>query len=352
MTSFQRLLLALALFGATACSSAGRKLDAREVPQALELARADLAAGRNEDALDRLRGAANSTGLATALRDDVQRALEEAAARRIDELSRPGGDPDDLADLVDLELPRQLAVLAGLRAARGLFQQGDAYDAYKLLKKLDAKYPEHHERFAAGELLVEIGLWLVPNGRGWLGLGHSTGDAQEVLEYVLLHHPSVPRCDEAYTALARVYEDERDWQLAVERYELLVLNHPNSPLRRDAQARIPRLRLRALRSPEYDRGELLKAKSELETWLTDYAGQEGEREVRIDLGDCLRRLVDSDLAIARFYRTVGNAYGQRYHAERAADEARTSGDEGRLREATGLVPAAAVEAAAPAEKAP
>ncbi|MBK7874417.1 MAG: hypothetical protein IPJ77_01455 [Planctomycetes bacterium] len=332
MTLLQRLFLGLALAGATACSSTGRKLDAAEVPAALEAARADLTAGRNEDALDRMRAAANATGLPTAQRDAVQRTLEEAAALRIEELSRPGSDPDDLADLVDLELPRQLAVLAGLRAARGLFDEGEAYDAYKLLKKLDAKYPEHHERFAAGELLVEIGLWLVPNGTGWLGIGHSTGDAQEVLEYVLIHHPSAPRCAEAYVALAQVYEDDRDWQLARERYELLVLNHPNSPLRRDAQARIPNLRLRALRSPEYDRSELLRAKSELETWLADFAGQEGEREVRVDLGDCLRRLVDNDLAIARFYRTVGNAYGQRYHAERAVQEARTAGDEDRAQE--------------------
>ena len=351
MTSIPRFFLALSLALLAACSAAGRKLDAREVPAALAAAKQDLAAGRTADALDLLRGAANATGLATAVRDDVQRTLEDAAARRIEELSRPGCDPDDLADLVDLELPRQLAVLAGLRAARLLFQEGEAYDAYKLIKKLDVKYPEHHERFAAGELLVEIGLWLVPNGTGWLGIGHSTGDAQEVLEYLILHHPSAPRCDEGYVALARIYENDRDWRHAIERYELLVLNHPTSPLRRDAQARIPRLRLRELRSPEYDRGELLTARAELEAWLSDYAGQEGEREVRIDLGDCLRRLVDSDLSIARFYRTVGNEYGQRYHAQRAAEEARLVGDEKRLEAAAELTPKA-VEAAAPAEKAP
>ena len=111
------------------------------------------------------------------------------------------------------------------------------------------------------------------------------------------------------------------------------MNHPQSPLRPRSQASIPHLRLHLLKSPEYDRSELLKARAELEEWLSSYAGHEHETAVRIELGDCLRRLSSSDLVIAGFYTTVGNEFGARQHAARAVDEARLAGDEDLVREA-------------------
>lgn len=339
-----------------ACASGPPKLAASEVPDALERAQADLDAGRTTQALDTLRAAANAVGLPVETRERVQRSLELAASRRVDELSAPGADPEELAELVELELPRQIAVIAGLRAARAMFAEEDAglaVDAYRLIKRLDAKYPQHHERVAAGDLLVEIGMWLIPNGTGWLGIGHSSDDGQEVLEYAVLHHPWATRADEAYAALAKLYEDDRSWRLAIERYELLVLNHPGSRLRPGAQAAIPHLRLRASRSPEYDRSELLKARKELEQWLQAYDGLDSSRQARMDLGDCLRRLADSDMIIARFYRTVGNDAGTRFHAERAVEEARVAGDDERIRRAEALIPAKApLPSAVPAESAP
>jgi hypothetical protein len=324
------LLLGLLAAG---CRTAPRPMDRKEVPHAVEQAKSALSSGQSERALDLMRSAAVTTGLPTATRDEVQTLLEQAAARRIDELSAPGQDPEDLADMIELDLPRQIAVTAGLRAARGLFQEEEALDAYKLLKRLDVKFPLHHERAAAGDLLVEIGLWLVVHGTGWLGIGHSTSDAQEVLEYVILRHPSASRCDEAYETLAQIYEDDREWHLAIERLEFLVLNHPDSPRRPRAQAHVPHLRLRALRSPEYDRSELLAAQRELESWLKDYSGHELERQVRIDLGDCLRRLCDSDLLVADFYKRIHQPFGERFHLERAVEEARSAGDQQRVADA-------------------
>lgn len=345
---------------ACACKSGPGKLARSEVPAAITSARADLAAGRSEDALDRMRAAANTPGLAPETRDTVQTLLESSAARRIEELSQPGSDPEDLADLVELDLPRQLAVTAGIRAARGYFQEGEGVDAYRLLRRLDTKFPLHHERAAAGDLLVDIGLWLVVHGTGWFGLGHSTDDAIETLEYVVLNHPSTTRCDEAYETLARIYEDDRDWALAVERLENLVLFHPRSERVPRARAHVPHLRLVGIRSPEYDRSELLTARTELERWLADFTGRqpELERGVRVDLGDCLRRLCDSDVIIADFYARVGKPRGERLHLERAVEEARVAGDEVRLASASArlaqLPPApplgAPADAASPAPK--
>ena len=339
------ILLALPLLGGAASCAAlttwlpggperiPAKLDAGKVAHAIEEAEADLAAGRTERALRWMRAASAASGLPPEQRDRVQTLMEEAARRRIDELSAPGADPEPLADLVDLDLPRQLAVTAGIRAARRMFESGEPMDAFHLIKKIDTRYPLHHERAAAGELLAEIGLSLAADESRFLFFFSRADDAQEVLEYLILHDPWASRCDEAYAALARMYTDESEWKLAIDRLEKLVLNHPQSPLRTQSQARIPHLRLGAIRSPEYDRAEILRARRELEDWLRTWPGHEMEPAVRLDLADCLRRLSDSDRIIAAFYDRVHNVFGARRHAQRAVEEARQAGDEERARDA-------------------
>lgn len=332
--------------------SAPARLEASEVPAAIERAEGDLAAGRTRSALDWMRAAGAAKGLDTATRDHVQRVLEQAAQKRIAELSEPGQDPEDLADLVELGLPRQIAVQAGLAAARRLIEQGERMDAYRLLRKLDKKFPLHHEHRAAGDLMDEIGLALSREKRSFLFFWSTDAQAEEVLEYALLNHPSARQDDLAHLRLAELYEEHDDLDLAIDRLEKLVLNHPDSALRPQAQAHIPELRLALLRSPEYDRGTLLKAEAELERWLKSFPGHELERRVGLDLADCLRRLCDNDLAIAAFYRRVNNSYGARYHAQRAVDEARGGADEQRAARAQAIVDALPVEPAAAPGAAP
>jgi hypothetical protein len=329
----------------TACASSGKaaqetppsKLEQWQVPHAIERAEADLSTGNAQRALDWMRAAVAVTDLSTETRNRVQALEEKAADMRIQQLSAPGTDSSELVDMLDLDLPRQLAVTAGIRAAQLEFAAGQPMDAFRLIKKLDTKFPLHHERVAAGDLLVEIGLHLAEHPSHFLWVFESNDNAEEVLEYVILNDPWSKRCDEANAILARLYEEGNDWTLAIDRNEKLVLNFPTSRFRPYSQARIPHLRLRALKSPEYDRNELIRARKELEEWLVRYPGNELEPAVRQDLGDCLRRLAESDLVIARFYRTVDNQNGLRWHAERAAEEARLAGDEGRVQQAQGLL---------------
>ncbi len=310
-----------------------KKLDAERVPHAVEAARTELAAGQTDRALAWMRAAIQAEGLPTVQREEVQSLLEECAARRIEELSKPGSDPEELAELVDLDLPRQLAVTAGIEAARRLIEQGELVDAFEIIQKVDTKYPLHHERQQAGEVLGDIGLALSKDYSHFLFFYDRQDDSQKVLEYLILNYPRAPKCDEAYATLSRIYADQRNWTLAIDRLEKLLLNHPASPLCLAAQARIPELRLQSIASPEYDRGALIRAREELEAWLRAHGGEAMETKVRIDLADCLRRLADSDMGIAEFYGRVDNAVGARRHAERAAQEAREAGDEGRTQRA-------------------
>jgi hypothetical protein len=317
--------------------SAPGKIDKQQVPHAIERAEADLSAGNAKGALEWMRAAANVSDLPTETRNRVQALLEKAADLRIQQLSAPGSDPDELADMLELDLPRQLAVTAGVNAARLKFAAGEAKDAFYLIKKVDTKFPLHHERVVAGDLLVEIGLYLADHPSHFLWVIESNDDGEEVLEYVILNDPWSARCDEANARLASLYEDDRDWRQAIDRNEKLVLNHATSRFRPYAQARIPHLRLVALKSPEYDRSELIRARKELEDWLQHYSGHPLEPAVREDLADALRRLAESDLEIARFYRTVENVAGQRLHAERAVEEAKLAGDDERVNAARELL---------------
>jgi outer membrane protein assembly factor BamD (BamD/ComL family) len=318
-------------------SSAPARLDAEEVPAAIARAREDLAAGRTESALDWMRAATAAKNLPTAQREEVQRVLEQAAGQRIAELSAPGQDPEELADLVDLGLPRQLSVQAGLAAARAQVANGEEMDAFRLLRTLDRKFPLHHERQAAGDLIVEIGLVIAQKHESFLIFYSSDSQAEEVLEYAILQHPWARRGDEAHKALADLYELHDDLDLAIDRLGKLLLDHPDSQLAPAAQAHIPELRLKLLSSPEYDRGTLLKAEDELKRWLRRYPTHELAPRVGVRLGDCLRRLCDSDLSIADYYLTIGNPFGARFHAQRAVTEAHDAGDTSRAQTAQALV---------------
>jgi outer membrane protein assembly factor BamD (BamD/ComL family) len=212
-------------------------------------------------------------------------------------------------------------------------ERGELVEAYRIIKHVDSKYPLHHERAEAGVLLGELGLALSKDYSHFMFFYDRQDDAQEVLEYLILNYPRAPSCDEAYTTLARIYTDDRNWSLAIDRLEKLLLNHPSSPLRPAGQAQIPHLRLVSIASPEYDRSALLRARAEIEEWLRSYPGHELEPKVRTDLADCLRRLSDSDMAVAGFYERVSNPMGARWHARRASEEAREAGDEERATKA-------------------
>ncbi len=296
-----------------------------EVPEAVANARNDLEQGRTVDALDRMRAAREVEGLSVDLRDEVEGLMETCAARRIDELSAPGADPEELAELAQSDLPQQLSVSAGLLAARRFLEADESYDAYKTLKDLEIAFPRHHGRSEASELLVEAGLRLIRSGKGWW-LWLERDEGIEVLEFVVLSYPSERRCDEAFFELARAYEEDHEYALAIQRHEELIVSHLDSPYSVQSQAYIPRLRLIMLESPEYDRKDLLRARTEIEAWLAAHAGHALEGEVRLDYADCLARLVRSDLGIARFYRRIDQPYGARFHALRAREVARTSAD--------------------------
>jgi tetratricopeptide (TPR) repeat protein len=251
MISRVLLLAALALLsGCSTMRSLGiGATTPSEVEELLPRAEARLAAGDHANALADLRKVREAEHLTSEEKSRVDVLLERCAEARIEELSAPGSDPEELDKLFELNLPRQIAITAGVRAARLWLDQDEPVDAYEMIQKVDRRYPPagtHHERQLAGDVLFEAGMKLAKSKFSILGLFSDRDDAQGILEYLVQNYPQERRCDQAYRQLARLYEHDRLWTTAIERHQDLVTYHLDSPLAVESEWRIPHLRLQSL----------------------------------------------------------------------------------------------------------
>lgn len=293
------------------------------VPGAIASAEQALLDGDPQRALDWMRAASELEGLPSQQRVRVQQLLEISADRFLSELDDVSAPPEALAEILELDLPRQLAVTGAMRGVELLVARGDYKDAFDLIERIDRRYPSHHLRPEAGRLLVEAGLALSELEESFFDSHRD--HAYAALEYCSVNYPLTPRGDLVFRRLGEMYEEDERWFFAISRHEELTQNFPDSPLVPYSLARIPHLLLASIESPEYDRNALLTAREGLERWLRDFSGHELTEDVRFDLADALVRLTVSDLDIAEFYEIIDNDPGVRYHASRALEEARLAG---------------------------
>ena len=335
-TKRHSLLSGLALLALASCSSSPiasiSPLDPEEVPAVLVAAQsspaAELADRQLVDTVAGLLSANKARGLDTKTRVAVRDALETYAS----ELATRGDDPRALEDLSETDLPARISVPAGLRSATLYLERDDRKDAFKTIKKLDRRYPSHGLRDESGDLLKGIGDSYFFDKRRKYFLFPYSNSAPQVYEYLSAEYPKHPETDDALHKLSEVYEKNRQFAVAIEKHEELVLWCRDSPYRIASEAAIPRLRLAALGGPEYGRDSLNIALGELEVWLSKYPDNEIRPEVERTLVDCLQRLADNDMVVARFYRTVDSPAGARQHAARALETAKRAGNPEQLEE--------------------
>ena len=332
------IAILLALISSCGATRLAQRAEARytpeQVPAVLELARAAIAEQTDlELTLEQVRSARSTAGLSPDLRQEVQNVLE-ATTRAVIAHSQ---DADLLEAIMGVDVPRQLAVEAGLRSAQLLFLERERMEAYRLIKRMDSKFPQHHERGAAGGLLGEIGFDLAEDGGSYGLIFKYRNLAAEVLEYLVMNYPSHPGGDLTLWTLGTLYQEQRKLDIAIEKHQDLLLWFPTSPRAPMAQARIPHLRLMIHSDPEYDRATLIQAQGELRNWLDEYGNHESISAVRKDLVDATRRLAANDLVLANFYATLESAEGVRLHARRALAEAREGGDPDQVKEADELL---------------
>ncbi|MEM6566771.1 MAG: hypothetical protein AAF957_00070 [Planctomycetota bacterium] len=313
------------------------RMKTEKVPAALETSQAVTIESASDKELVRvvadMLGANKAVGLETGTRVAVRTTLERAA----DEFATRGEDAGALEDLAMTELPARIAVRAGIRAARLYYDDGERMDAFKLIRKIDQRYPSHGLRTDAGDLLSEIGDSFKNDRRRRFFLFPYSSNAPQIYEYLSTEYPTHPRSDDALQTLAAIYEKKRRFDIAIERHRDLVLWAPDSPYRVESEAAIPRLRLADLDGPEYGRDSMMIALAELEAWLRAYPDEESRSKVERTLVDCLQRLADNDMGVARFYRTVLSVTGARQHAARALEYAKRAGNADQLEEIRGFL---------------
>jgi len=321
--------IALACLLASSCasssiSSSGR-LGASAIPGAIERARSIDPATAPPDELEEVVGELLKVGRSTITseqRVEVQRLLDASATA----LSERGDDPAVLEDLALVDMPARIGVPAGLRAARLWFERDNRSDAFSMIRRLDERYPRHALSEESGDLAWAIATSYRDDTRRRLFLFPYSARAPGVFEYLSTEYPAHDKADDALIELADRYEERGLYDLAIERHRDLLLFPKDSPYMVSSEAAIPMLRLDDLDGPEYGRGQLVLALDELELWVARHGDHELRPEVDRALVDCLQRLADNDLVVARFYRRVLNAEGARRHADRGLEFARRAGN--------------------------
>ncbi len=345
--------LALLVFLASGCATryiqrspdVPSSIGLERVPEAIEKAEAALLENKPQVALDWMRIASVLKGMPGDQRSKVQRLLEISADRFIKTVSDSNESAEILAEVLDLDLPRQIAVTGAIAGAQKYMDRKAYQEAVLLIQRIDRRFPSHHLRPEAGRMLLEAGLTMTSMKGGWLDAHRDHGIA--ALEYVSINYPTTIGGELALQELGRLYEEDQRWELAISRHEELTQNFPNSSLVEDSLARIPHLRLASIESPEYDRKAIINARVDLQRWLDDYAGHPATEQVKFDLRDALIRLSESDLVISDFHKTIKNNFGARFHAERALVEAKLAQDEKRIARAEQILKRLPAEQAAP-----
>lgn len=303
----------------------------------VDQAKAEVAAGELDIALDRLAKLHATPSLDPALRKEAGQLLNDTCVVLIEDLVERG-EPNRLDRIFGLELPPRLRVEAGIAAARAYLDDSERVKCFKQVRKVERRFPMHHLRLPAGDLLLEAGLSLAADDSKWFLIFSPAKDrALETLDFMVLNYPFHPGCDQALHALGRLYEDASWAERAITNYEDLIAFHPQSPLAADAEARIPILRLSQMDRADNDRTEILRARDEARDWLARYPQHELSTTMQAVFDEAERRLVENDLVVARFYLRIDEPFGAELHAKRALEEARYAGDAALVETAQGVL---------------
>ena len=120
--------------------------------------------------------------------------------------------------------------------------------------------------------------------------------------------------DDALFTLAGIYEGERLFDVAIEKHLELIVWAQSSTYRIQSEADIPQASPGGPGRPRVRPQRDDPALSELELWIESYGDHELRAQVDRTLVDCLQRIADNDLVVARFYARIKNPTGARQHA--------------------------------------
>lgn len=302
----------------------GEQLTPEAVDAQLAIAREELDAGLPWEATRRSLRLYEDTQLDSARGNATIQTLIDAYGAAIATSTRPS----QLDRIRTTRLPRTVRAMRAVAKARLQLERDSPLLGFEEIWELELTYPAHHLSNEAADLVYGAATRLRERDSSFLFFYSDANRANTVYDYLVIQHPTHPRCDEAYWRLASYDADARRYVDAILHLEDLVLYHPTSVYAIEAEARIPTLRLADHARHDFDVGSLERILAETRAWLTRH-GRRGVTEDRDALiaemrdqeVECLRRLAEGDLAVARYYDRLDQSFGAWQHAARAQDYA-------------------------------
>lgn len=235
------------------------------------------------------------------------------------------GDADGaLATLAPLEkeaCPKRLRDRRDVAVATAHQRLGRPWEAFLALETFADDHPHSELRPTVVEQLWTIGRELAARDDGFLFFWSSRRAARTVLEHLITRHPDTQHLADALRILGDMEFEDGNHELAQQRFRDLMLNRPDSEWFVYAQFRHAMSIVASLEGPDYDLDRMQLGLRELRDFLATRPEQPGfvqQAEAAVAL--LLEWQVERHLAIAAFYRRVGNAAGERRHVEIASGE--------------------------------
>ena len=208
--------------------------------------------------------------------------------------------------------------------AEALWRTGKAWKAFRTIRT----FPDDH-RFSpyapqVEEVHFRTGAELIQGESTYFLFGSDRDDGELILSEFVERYATSRHADDALRLLGELAVEEERWFDAQRRFEQLIQDHPTSEWASLASFRRVMAIHAELLGPEYDLPSMLRARNELRDYLAT-APERPEFQAAASgayeqvFGWILERhRIDAD-----FYRTIGNAYGERFHLQALLEDAPT-----------------------------
>lgn len=232
----------------------------------------------------------------------------------------------DREEFTGAEQARRTALLG-----RAYYLSGDSWEAFQTIKGFSQDYPSSPTGEVA-DVQLKAGLQLLKSHGGFLFFYSDKKRGRRVLEDFLIYYHYSPRVPDVLHELAESAFRDQDYLLAKDRHAQLIQDYKSSEWITLARFRVAMCYFHRLQGPDYDLGEMTRARNE----LRDFLASPGEnpkmvRQAQEALALVQEWLGEKHLRIADFYTTIDNRYGALHHLRiAAADYPDTAG--GRLAE--------------------
>lgn len=218
--------------------------------------------------------------------------------------------------LTDDLCPKRLRDRRDLLQASAHVGLGEHWDAFLALETFSDRYPHSDLRPQVIEMLWDIGRTLATSDHGFWIFWSDRRAGRTVLEHLITRHPDTQRLADALRLLGDMAYEDGNYELAQERYRDLMRRRPESEWVKYAGFRFAMSIVDSLQGSDYDLDKMNHAVRE----LTDFLMTAPENPALVTkaqaaLGQLREWRAERHLAIAGFYRTVGNAPGRRYHLD-------------------------------------